>query len=36
LQEGGYGWFIIRSLAAQINYGRADGLNRLCFSIPTA
>jgi serine/threonine-protein kinase RsbW len=34
LQEGGYGWFIIRSLAAQINYARANGLNRLCFSIP--
>lgn len=36
LQEGGYGWFIIRSLAAKINYARADGVNRLCFSIPMA
>jgi serine/threonine-protein kinase RsbW len=36
LQEGGYGWFIIRSLAEKINYARADGVNRLCFSIPMA
>ncbi len=34
LQEGGYGWFIIRNLTRQISYERADGHNVLCFSIP--
>jgi serine/threonine-protein kinase RsbW len=32
--EGGYGWFLIRSLARDLHYDRADGMNRLTFSLP--
>lgn len=34
LPEGGYGWFIIRSLARQIRYERMEGENILLFSVP--
>ncbi len=33
LPEGGYGWFIIRSLAHDIEYQRVDGQNTLTFRI---
>ena len=33
--EGGYGWFLIRSLARDLQYDRAGGTNRLTFSLPT-
>jgi hypothetical protein len=29
LPEGGFGWFLIRSLTSGIDYRRQDGLNRL-------
>lgn len=32
--EGGYGWFIIRSLSDGLTYTRRDGRNTLTFSIP--
>lgn len=34
LPEGGFGWFLVRSLANELRYGREAGCNRLCFSIP--
>lgn len=34
LPEGGYGWYIIRSLARQIHYERLEGKNILLFSVP--
>jgi serine/threonine-protein kinase RsbW len=34
--EGGFGWFLIRSLARDIHYDRADGTNRLTFSLPAS
>lgn len=35
LPEGGFGWFLIRELASQVQYERADGNNNLslCFEI---
>jgi serine/threonine-protein kinase RsbW len=32
--EGGFGWFLIRSIARDIRYDRTDGTNRLTFSLP--
>lgn len=34
LREGGYGWFIIRSIARQVRYERMEGENILLFSVP--
>lgn len=34
LPEGGYGWYIIRSIARQIRYERMEGENILLFSVP--
>ncbi|MEM9795898.1 MAG: ATP-binding protein [Pseudomonadota bacterium] len=33
LPEGGFGWFIIHSLAKDMTYERDDGLNRLSFNL---
>jgi serine/threonine-protein kinase RsbW len=35
LPEGGFGWFLIRELASQVQYERTDGNNNLslCFEI---
>ena len=33
LAEGGYGWFLIRSLTSQLSYTREDGRNILRFSV---
>lgn len=35
LPEGGFGWFLIRELASQVQYERSDGNNNLslCFEI---
>ncbi len=32
--EGGFGWFLIRSLARDLRYDRIGGTNRLSFSLP--
>lgn len=34
--EGGYGWFIIRSLSDGLSYTRKNGRNNLSFSLPVA
>lgn len=34
LPEGGFGWFLIRTIARDIVHRRAEGLNYLTFSIP--
>lgn len=34
LPEGGFGWLLINSLAAQVRYRRVDGQNQLDFWIP--
>ena len=34
LPEGGYGWFLIRSLTQDLRYVREPGCNRLSFAIP--
>ncbi len=34
LAEGGYGWFMIRSLARALRYRRMDGRNVLTFWVP--
>ena len=34
LPEGGFGWFMIRSLTSDLRYARADGWNCLSFRIP--
>jgi serine/threonine-protein kinase RsbW len=34
LPEGGFGWFLIRSLTADLTYARSAGRNRLSFVIP--
>jgi serine/threonine-protein kinase RsbW len=34
LAEGGFGWHLIRSLAVDLAYERAKGMNRLCFTLP--
>jgi serine/threonine-protein kinase RsbW len=31
--EGGFGWFLIRSLTEGLSYCRCEGVNRLCFTI---
>lgn len=31
--EGGFGWFIVHSLTDDMTYERAEGLNRLSFSL---
>lgn len=36
LREGGYGWFLIRSLARALTYRRAMGTNNLTFWVPVA
>lgn len=36
LPEGGFGWFIIHSLAQDMVYEREAGMNRLSFSFPLA
>lgn len=33
LPEGGFGWFLIRRLAQDLRYSRADGGNRLSFHV---
>ncbi len=32
--EGGYGWFLIRSLTQTLAYSRSEGMNILDFTIP--
>ncbi len=32
--EGGYGWFLIRTLAANLGYAREGGVNRITFLLP--
>ena len=34
LPEGGFGWFLIRSLTEGLAYQRSKGLNRLSFQLP--
>ncbi|WP_274378851.1 ATP-binding protein [Alkalilacustris brevis] len=34
LPEGGFGWFLIRSLTRRLDYRREPGRNRLSFLIP--
>ncbi len=34
LNEGGYGWFIIRNLTRKVSYQHRNGQNILCFTIP--
>lgn len=34
LPEGGFGWFLIRSLAQDLNYRRVEETNELTFRIP--
>lgn len=34
LAEGGFGWHLIRSLADDLGYERARGVNRLYFTLP--
>ena len=34
LPEGGFGWFLIRTLAQDLSYHRDGGTNRLSFSLP--
>jgi len=36
LPEGGFGWFLIRALARDLEYRRVDGCNRLRFHVATA
>ena len=33
LPEGGFGWFLIRSLTRDLTYLREDGYNMLCFCV---
>lgn len=33
-RDGGFGWFLIRSVASAIRYRRQDGWNNLCFRVP--
>lgn len=35
LPEGGFGWFLIRSIALDLRYQRVQGQNHLCFRLPT-
>jgi serine/threonine-protein kinase RsbW len=32
--EGGYGWYLIRSLTTDLTYSRSDGRNLLVFGLP--
>lgn len=34
--EGGFGWFLIRALARDLDYAREGGQNRLRFTVPLA
>ncbi|WP_418593330.1 ATP-binding protein [Ponticoccus sp. (in: a-proteobacteria)] len=34
LPEGGFGWFLIRSLTTDLRYRRADGANHLSLTVP--
>lgn len=34
LPEGGFGWFLIRSLTEGLEYRRINGVNRLSFQLP--
>jgi serine/threonine-protein kinase RsbW len=34
LPEGGFGWYLIRALSADLNYVRTAGQNRLSFTLP--
>lgn len=34
LPEGGFGWHLVHSLACDLSYQRADGINELCLTIP--
>jgi serine/threonine-protein kinase RsbW len=36
LPEGGFGWYLIRSLSQDVRYTRDDGANRLTFRLPVA
>jgi serine/threonine-protein kinase RsbW len=33
LPEGGFGWFLIRTLTQDLRYERAGEVNRLCFAV---
>ena len=33
MPEGGFGWYLVRNLACDLDYRRADGRNELAFSI---
>jgi serine/threonine-protein kinase RsbW len=35
LPEGGFGWFLIRSLSQDLCYRREEGRNQLCFRLAT-
>ncbi|MDH2326634.1 ATP-binding protein [Cereibacter sp. SYSU M97828] len=35
LPQGGFGWFLIRSLARDLRYRRAEGRNELSFCLPS-
>jgi serine/threonine-protein kinase RsbW len=34
LPEGGFGWFLIRSLAQDLDYRRLNGRNEICLRLP--
>ena len=34
LPEGGFGWFLIRSLTEDLRYSRQSGMNELSFRLP--
>jgi serine/threonine-protein kinase RsbW len=36
LPEGGFGWFLIRSLSEDVRYTRVDAANRLTFRLPVS
>jgi serine/threonine-protein kinase RsbW len=35
LPEGGFGWYLIRTLTQNLSYAREDGCNRLSFTLPS-
>jgi serine/threonine-protein kinase RsbW len=35
LPEGGFGWYLIRSLTEELSYRRSNGINRLSFQLCT-
>lgn len=36
LPEGGFGWYLIRTLSRRLDYRRLEGRNELCFSLSVA